>query len=67
MLAARALFAFQIGESTEVDGRREPSADALLGALMHSEDRAVAIQFADNFSKWAEMWVKTQKARGRKR
>ncbi len=67
MLGARALFAFHIGESTEIDGRREPSADALLGAMMHQEMRAVELQFAENFAKWAEMWVKVQKARGRKK
>lgn len=66
MMAARALFAFQIGESVDIDGRREPTKDALLGALLHAEARAVLLTFAENFANWGEMWVKVQKARSRK-
>lgn len=66
-MAARALFAFQIGASVEVDGAREPTSEALLGALLHAEERAVTLQFAENFAQFVETWMKVQKARGRRK
>jgi len=65
LLAARALFAFEIGEGVDVDGERWPSDMALLGGLMKSEERAVVMQFAENFTKFVEMWMKVQKVRSR--
>jgi hypothetical protein len=69
---AYALFAFQIGESEDVDGIREPTDRALLGALLRAEDRAMQLQFAENFAEFCKAWVKSKKGRagagrGRKR
>lgn len=38
MLAAEALFAFQVGESTGEARVREPTERALIGALLRNED-----------------------------
>ncbi len=66
MLAARALFAFEAHEGTRCeDGAIEPSPMALLGGLLKSEERAVNLQFAENFARFAEAWVKQQNAKGR--
>jgi hypothetical protein len=66
MLAACALFAFQVGETVDVDGEKQPSDMALLGALLRVEERAVALQFAENFGEWCKAWVKSKKGRGGK-
>jgi hypothetical protein len=65
-MAARALFAFQIGECEDDEQRSYPSADALLGAVLLSEARGVLLNFAENFVSFAEAWAKQQKARGRR-
>jgi hypothetical protein len=64
-MAARALFAFQVGER-EDDEPIEPSENALLGALLVAEARAVALNFQQNFVQFAEAWAKLQKQRGRR-
>lgn len=64
-MAARALFAFEAGERE--DGEPiEPSENALLGALLRAEERAVALNFQANFVQFAEAWAKQQKQRARR-
>lgn len=63
MLAACALFAFQVGETVEVDGDKQPSYLALVGALLRAEERAVNLQFAENFAEFCKAWVKSKKGR----
>jgi hypothetical protein len=64
-LAARALFAFQVGER-EGDVPIEPSENALLGALLETERRAVEIQGWENCAQFFEAWAKVQKAKMRR-
>jgi hypothetical protein len=63
-MAARALFAFQVGERDGDD--IEPSEKALLGALLRAEERAVSLNFAENFVEFAQAWAKLQKQRTRR-
>lgn len=64
-MAARALFAFEAGEQDGED--IEPSERALLGALLRAEERAVELNFAENFVTFVEAWAKMHKSRGRRR
>lgn len=64
MLVASALFAFE-------HPGKELTQEALFGALLKAEERAVQIQFAENFGEFCKSWVKSKKSRaggrGRKR
>lgn len=63
-MAARALFAFEAGEREGDD--IEPSDKALFGALLRAEERAVGLNFAENFVEFAQAWAKMQKQRSRR-
>lgn len=66
-MAARALFAFHVGQTELVDDIPEPTAEALLGALLHAENQAVQIRFSENFAEFAMAWAKSIKARSKRR